>query len=112
MRKETCNAGERVACFYAAWGMLAAEMTSRKMKKMKKKKSLEREDKRNGKNFQICEGSFLFPLIPGVSAADQSRCSRPEGSCRHRCDKEKDLVCGTDGRTYLNKCFLQVESCE
>ena len=48
-----------------------------------------------------------------MKAQELAKCSQPHGSaCEHKCDKEKDLVCGSDGRTYLNKCFLQVEFCE
>ena len=31
---------------------------------------------------------------------------------RRDCAKEKDLVCGTDGNTYLNECILKAESCD
>ena len=54
-----------------------------------------------------------FSSPADVKAQDFKFCSQPEGSlCEHKCDKEKDLVCGSDGRTYLNKCFLMVEFCE
>ena len=44
-------------------------------------------------------------------ATDWNACRNSTSACAHECDQELDLVCGTDGRTYINPCYLRVEAC-
>ncbi|XP_059473212.1 four-domain proteases inhibitor-like [Neocloeon triangulifer] len=48
-----------------------------------------------------------------VSQLSEYLCQRSQGSnCTHQCNEDSDPVCGTDGKTYLNKCFMKMETCK
>ena len=64
------------------------------------------------KQVMISLGESTIIFFPDVEKVDLELCSVQNTKCEHKCDKEKDMVCGTDGRTYLNKCWLQIEFCE
>lgn len=48
-----------------------------------------------------------------VETVDWANCRFNSGktTCQHHCDKEPDMVCGTDGHSYINQCYLMVEHC-
>ena len=58
--------------------------------------------------------SFDEIYVSDVERVDLSYCTvLTQGvDCKHKCSKNVDLVCGTNGKTYLNKCYLQAEFCE
>ena len=63
-------------------------------------------------SYCMCQDCVLVLLE--VTKVDLSHCTvLTKGvNCTHKCTKNTDLVCGTNGKTYLNRCFLQAEFCE
>lgn len=68
---------------------------------------------RYGRYKRISDATFLLKISSEVEAVDDKMCTRARGSyCGNKCSIERDLVCGSDGRTYLNTCILKVETCK
>ena len=65
-------------------------------------------------NLSYCMRQDCVLVLLEVTKVDLSHCTvLTKGvNCTHKCTKNTDLVCGTNGKTYLNRCFLQVEFCE
>ncbi|XP_057656527.1 serine protease inhibitor dipetalogastin [Diorhabda carinulata] len=111
-----CGKGTFFTLFILA-GVLATEITAYR------DASCPRICKENAYGDPVCgSDGIIYPNIcelkkktcgKGVTlSSDPNLCKRSSGSkCDHRCGGEKDLVCGTDGRTYSNRCMLQVEIC-